>query len=105
MGAHAGRAVLVTGAAGGIGGAIARAFAVAGAAVVGMDREPLPAAPFPMEAAELLSEQQVITAVARAAARLGGIDVLVNCAGTDGEQPLAQFAAVDFDRIFGVNVR
>jgi len=105
MSEFAGKRVLVTGAAGGIGGAIARAFAVAGAAVVGIDRESPPEARFPIELADLLHEAQVVAAVARAADALGGIDVLVNCAGTDGERPLARFAAADFDRIFGVNVR
>jgi 3-oxoacyl-[acyl-carrier protein] reductase len=100
-----GKGVLVTGAAGGIGGAIARAFASAGASVVGIDREPGPAGAIPIFVADLLHEAQVIEAVGGAAARLGSFDVLVNCAGTDGERPLAQFVASDFDRIFGVNVR
>jgi 3-oxoacyl-[acyl-carrier protein] reductase len=100
-----GKCVLVTGAAGGIGGAIARAFATAGASVVGIDRETGSGDAFTILVADLLHEAQVIEAVDRAAGRLGGFDVLVNCAGTDGERPLAQFAVSDFDRIFGVNVR
>jgi 3-oxoacyl-[acyl-carrier protein] reductase len=100
-----GKCVLVSGAAGGIGQAIARAFAAAGACVAGIDRAAGSAGGIPLIAADLLQEQQVIGAVAQCAAQLGKIDVLVNCAGTDGEQPLVSFDAKDFDRIFGVNVR
>lgn len=99
-----GKAVLVTGAAGGIGYAIAHAFAQAGASVVGIDHAERPGE-IPILHADLLSEPQFIAAVSKAATQLGKIDVLVNCAGTDGEKPLASFAAKDFDRIFGVNVR
>jgi 3-oxoacyl-[acyl-carrier protein] reductase len=99
------RSVLVTGAAGGIGQAIARAFAAAGAAVVGIDRAGRAGGDLDIIRADLLNEAEVIDAVARAAAALGSIDVLVNCAGTDGENPLASFSIADFDRIFGVNVR
>jgi 3-oxoacyl-[acyl-carrier protein] reductase len=100
-----GKSVLVTGAAGGIGHAIAGAFAAAGAAVVGIDRAQRPGGGIAVITADLLNEREVIEAVAQGAARLGKIDVLVNCAGTDGEHPLAGFDARDFDRIFGVNVR
>jgi len=100
-----GQCVLVTGAAGGIGSAIARAFAAAGAAVVGIDRAAGSGGGIPVLGADLLNEQEVIGAVARGAAQLGKIHVLVNCAGTDGEHPLASFEVKDFDRIFGVNVR
>ena len=99
------RSVLVTGAAGGIGQAIARAFVAAGAAVVGIDRVAGSAGGIAVIGADLLNEQEVIGAVAAGAAQLGTIDVLVNCAGTDGENPLASFDVKDFDRIFGVNVR
>lgn len=100
-----GQCVLVTGAAGGIGHAIVRAFAAAGAAVVGIDRAAGADDGIPVISADLLNEQDVIGAVARGAAQLGKIHVLVNCAGTDGEHPLASFEIRDFDRIFGVNVR
>ena len=99
------RSVLVTGAAGGIGQAIAWAFVAAGAAVVGIDRVAGSAGGIAVIGADLLNEQEVIGAVAAGAAQLGTIDVLVNCAGTDGENPLASFDVKDFDRIFGVNVR
>jgi 3-oxoacyl-[acyl-carrier protein] reductase len=99
-----GRSVLVTGAGGGIGQAIAQAFAAAGAAVVGIDRVAA-VSDVPTITADLLNEQEVIAAVARSAAQLGTIDVLVNCAGADGENSLASFDVRDFDRIFGVNVR
>jgi 3-oxoacyl-[acyl-carrier protein] reductase len=99
------KTVLVTGAAGGIGRAIARAFAAAGAAVIGIDRAAASIAGIAVLVADLRDEQEIVDAVASSAGQLGKIDVLVNCAGSDGERPLSRFDAADFDRIFGVNVR
>ena len=100
-----GKCVLITGAAGGIGGAIARAFEAAGASVTGIDSKASYDRGLSIIGADLQQEKQVIAAVTTAAARLGRIDVLVNCAATDGERALSRFDAADFDRIFGVNVR
>jgi meso-butanediol dehydrogenase / (S,S)-butanediol dehydrogenase / diacetyl reductase len=73
-----GKAALVTGAAGGIGSAVARAFAEAGARVLGVDR---------VEAdlvCDLARADEAERAVAEAEARLGRLDVVFNGAGISG---------------------
>jgi NAD(P)-dependent dehydrogenase (short-subunit alcohol dehydrogenase family) len=73
-----GKAALVTGAAGGIGGAVARAFAEAGARVVGVDR---------VEGdlvADLSRADEAEGAVRAAEERLGQLDVVFNGAGISG---------------------
>ena len=72
-----GRRALVTGAAKGIGRATAIALEEAGATVIGLD---LVAGddPVPILACDLADEAAIVAAVAEAARRLGGIDVLVN---------------------------
>ncbi|WP_207481302.1 SDR family NAD(P)-dependent oxidoreductase [Arenibaculum pallidiluteum] len=83
------RAVLVTGAAGNLGRAVAAGFAARGArlALLGRDRASLERTHGPdsadrlLLAADLRDAAAVEAAVAEAAARFGGIDVLCNIAG------------------------
>ncbi len=111
------RSVIVTGAANGIGRAIARAFAAAGARVVVADRL---ADDGDRTVAEITAEGGtavfVDTDVSRAedAARLvtetverfGGLDVLVNNAGVGGSRaPVHELEPDDFDRVIAVNLR
>ncbi len=104
MSAAAGRlSVLITGAASGIGCAAAARFAAEGHNVIGIDINTL--GPVPILPTDLRDEGAVIAQVGAAAARLGGLDVLVNCAGTDGEAPLGALDIAAFDRIFSVNGR
>lgn len=83
---------LITGAASGMGASMARLFAAEGAAVLAVDIQPQvgevardirergEAADF--VAADVTDPVQVDAAVRAAVQRLGGLDVLVNCAGT-----------------------
>ena len=96
--------VLITGAANGIGRATAMAFQDAGACVVGLDFHESEA-PVHILACDLRNEQDIAGAVAAAAERLGGIDVVVNNAGILREAPLGSVTAADIDSHFAVNVR
>jgi NAD(P)-dependent dehydrogenase (short-subunit alcohol dehydrogenase family) len=97
-----GRRVVVTGAASGIGKAIALGFVAAGAEVIGIDLVEVES-PNSL-VADLGDEQSVVEAFA-APPLAGHIDVLVNAAGIYGELPLRECRLSDFDRLFAVNVR
>lgn len=105
----AGRRVLVTGAASGIGRAVAALFVKAGASVALLDRE-LPA---PIDGANTrtLALRADITdaagtkaAVANAAEALGGIDGLVNCAGIANTDAASEVSLEDWRRVIDVNL-
>jgi 3-hydroxybutyrate dehydrogenase len=99
----AGRVVVLSGAAGGIGAALAAAFAAQGARLVLIDRQyprlaamaaALPGEPLLLEA-ELTDDASVAIAVGRLHAPWNAIDVLVNNAGSEFPTPLHD-GAVDF---------
>jgi 3-oxoacyl-[acyl-carrier protein] reductase len=96
--------VVVTGAASGIGLATARGFASAGAAVVGIDISPAPEDVFCLRA-DLADPASVRGAVDAAAARLGGLDVLVNVAGVEYDAELGQLDLEKLDRMIAINLR
>ncbi len=109
----AGKVVLVTGAARGIGAGIARAAAAAGATVALGDvaeasvRETAGAIgaraiPLVMDVSDARS---VRAAVEQAEARLGPIDVLVNNAGIDVIGPFLESREESWDRLWAVNLR
>ena len=107
----AGRRVIVTGAARGIGAAIAANFSAQGAQLALLDRESERCA----ETAERLGARSFAvdladpanaTAVTSAAIdSLGGVDVLVNNAGILLFAPLLDITVDDWDRTFDINVR
>jgi NAD(P)-dependent dehydrogenase (short-subunit alcohol dehydrogenase family) len=112
----AGRAAIVTGAAGGIGRATAAALAARGAAVLVADRrEEIEAttAELSADGAEIVARtvdvtvaEEVEAMVAAAVERFGRLDVLVNNAGATGiPTPLADQDPAAFDRVFAINVR
>jgi len=107
----AGRRVIVTGAARGIGAAIAASFAAQGARLALLDLESercaetaarLDALSFAVDLADPASATSVTSAAIDA---LGGIDVLVNNAGILLFAPLLEITVDDWDRTFDVNVR
>jgi NAD(P)-dependent dehydrogenase (short-subunit alcohol dehydrogenase family) len=105
------KAAIVTGAAGGIGGAIAEAFAAEGARVAAMDLPgPLVAARWRSariisQAIDLADRASIGTAFAEAVAMLGGIDVLVAAGALKGGAGnMADVADEDWDRFISVNL-
>jgi 3-oxoacyl-[acyl-carrier protein] reductase len=112
-----GKRALVTGAASGIGRAIAKALAAEGCTVVvadRADRSRIDAVVDEIASAggrahphklDVSDEAQVIAMLRAFDAKLGGIDVLVNNAGILIEKPLLETSAEDFDRLIGVNLR
>jgi NAD(P)-dependent dehydrogenase (short-subunit alcohol dehydrogenase family) len=101
------RVAVVTGAAGDIGTAVARAFAQAGDALVLLDRTtaPLPAGAAGMAlACDLADPDAVSAAFAATVARFPCIDVLVNIAGINHRATLEEMRIADWDRMMDVNV-
>lgn len=106
-----GRRVLITGAARGIGAALARRLHSRGArvALVGLEEEGLKALSVdcggaPWELCDVADRDNVRAAVESCVSSLGGLDVVVANAGVAGQLPLAGGDPQVMDRIIGVNV-
>jgi 2-keto-3-deoxy-L-fuconate dehydrogenase len=101
--ALSGRICLVTGAASGIGEAIARRLAAAGGTVVGVDLRPDGAAQL---TADVSVEADVLAAFEAVSERAGrGPDVLVNVAGIGSTTSAPDTPVEVWDRVFEVNAR
>lgn len=111
-----GKRAVVTGAAAGIGRAIAECFVAEGAVVVAVDIDADAVGRTVEEigaedaliglAADVSSESEVADALSRSREKLGGIDVLCNNAGIQGAiTPLVDTDVNDFDRVLAVNIR
>lgn len=98
-----GKSALVTGAASGIGAAIAAAFAREGARVAGLDVKP--SACEVDVRADVTEESAVASAVEEAVRRLGRIDILSTNAGIAIRKPLDELTAGEWDRVVAVNLR
>jgi NAD(P)-dependent dehydrogenase (short-subunit alcohol dehydrogenase family) len=100
-----GKAAIVTGAGGGIGSAIARAFGEAGAKVAGLDLDTGKVAGDLAIACDVASETQTRDAVERAVKAFGGLHVLVNCAAMmDPSATVTELDLAAWNRVFAVNV-
>lgn len=92
-----GQVALVTGAAGGIGRAIADALAAAGASVVGFDLEPDAAGDVSV-AGDVTSEASVAGAFAAAVDAFGGVDIVVSNAGVASSAPIEETTLAEWER-------
>jgi 3-oxoacyl-[acyl-carrier protein] reductase len=108
----AGRRAVITGAARGIGFAIAGRFVAEGAAVALVDiaaddveKAAVDLGGAPWFGADVSDPTAAKRAVADAADTLGGLDVLVNNAGILRMAPLLEITPEDWDQTFAVNVR
>jgi NAD(P)-dependent dehydrogenase (short-subunit alcohol dehydrogenase family) len=106
-----GRGALVTGAAGGIGGAVARALAGAGARVLAVDRRPEEVDAVEgvhPHGAELTRSAEVEVAVSAAVRRFGRLDVVFNGAGISGRRigdgPVDECTEEAWDQVLAVNL-
>lgn len=102
-----GKVAIVTGAAGGIGRAVARAFGAAGASLALVDRAPSPTEGFADAeaiACDVAAPGAVDEAVARTMARFGRLDVLVNVAGIMIFKPIEEQTAADWQHLLAINL-
>ncbi|MDQ1138238.1 NAD(P)-dependent dehydrogenase (short-subunit alcohol dehydrogenase family) [Microbacterium sp. SORGH_AS 1204] len=97
--------VIVTGGSGGIGAAIVERFLADGARVVTLDRQEPKASASTFVAVDLGDPLDTRRAVGEAVGILGGVDVLVNCAGIFQHIPLLDITVEDWDRVLDVNAR
>ena len=96
------RAALVTGAASGIGRAIATAFEGAGYDVLAVDLTPVDDGPGTPFAADLYDREANRAAVAAAVERFGRLDVVVASAGMQHVAPVADFPEGMWDRLIAL---
>lgn len=110
------RVILITGAGGGIGSALARRLAAPGTALVLLGRNPEKLAAVAALAAQqgaqtltlagdLTDDSYAADCVRAAAAHFGGLDVLINNAGMTLSCPLADTPMEQYDRIMAINAR
>ena len=98
--------VLVTGAAGGIGGAVATRFTEGGWRVAAVDIKPIDTAEDVVGIhADLLDVAQCRSAVAQAVQWAGRLDAVVNAAGLWTEGASADTTEAEWDRVIGVNLK
>lgn len=100
-----GRVALVTGAAGGIGSATARALLARGARLALADRAAPSAEDALNLAVDVTDSAQVRAMVDRVVAEYGRLDILVNVAGTVSMGAAATLPEAEWDRVMAVNLK
>ena len=102
-----GSTILVTGATGGIGHAIARTLAKRGASLVltGRKREPLEALERELSARTIAADLADPASIERFVAEAGAVDGLVANAALPATGPVLEFSPSDVDRLLAVNLR
>jgi NAD(P)-dependent dehydrogenase (short-subunit alcohol dehydrogenase family) len=99
-----GARAVVTGGASGIGAACVVQLRAAGARVAVLDLVDAPDADASFTV-DVGDEAAVVTGVAEAVARLGGLDVAILSAGVGGSAPLLELTTREWDRVIDVNLR
>ncbi|MBY6059048.1 SDR family oxidoreductase [Leisingera daeponensis] len=100
-----GRRILIAGAASGIGRETLARFAAEGARLAAFDlEETAQDSDVAVFGGDISNPAACRAAITGAAAALGGLDGLVNCAGIDLEAPAAEMTAADWDRVIAVNL-
>jgi NAD(P)-dependent dehydrogenase (short-subunit alcohol dehydrogenase family) len=106
-----GKVIAVTGGFGQLGLAVVQAALAAGAQVAALDRARAPADPAALGAAIALGDLDIadadvaVQAMNQVAARFGGLDALVNIAGTFRWETLEQGSLDTWDLLYRVNLR
>lgn len=113
----AGKTALITGAASGIGFAVAQHFAAGGGRVIGVDRSgdaldaalstlpSLGAAPHQAIKADLLLADAVNTVVEDVYRKVKYVDILVNSAGVCYFNRMSEITGAEWDEVFAIDVR
>ena len=101
---HAGKSVLVTGSASGIGLGIVERFLAEGARVTGFDLNETKAEGVMSIRGDATDEAQVQQAVDRVVAEQGGLDVMVCNAGVIAVEPVVEMDYANWRRVMDINV-
>ncbi|MET3898133.1 NAD(P)-dependent dehydrogenase (short-subunit alcohol dehydrogenase family) [Devosia sp. UYZn731] len=99
------KTALVVGGASGIGLAIAKMAKQMGAKVVVADRDNDASSGLDFRRLDVTELDQIATTINSIDTTYEGIDVLFNCAGVWGMEPLLEVTPAAFDRLFDVNVK
>jgi len=100
-----GKLALVTGAASGIGATVTAALRRNGVRVAALDLDEAACEGDVNLACDVSEEAQVVSAVARATERLGGLDLAFVNAGVAGMAPILELSMEEWDRVLNVNLR